>query len=247
MSPRLHHRNPARFDILSKQDVLALLAGAHALERAEQCGVANQPLRGKNLAVLGTPADESGLAAFRRAATRLGAQVTCIPSEGVGIGDTVVLLGRLYDAVDCEGLDDALVERLRREAGVPIYDGLTAPQHPIRALAVLMAIEQRSGKPLARTRACIVHPRADASAVGALLHAAALVSFELCVVAPPAAWPAASEANGAPATLAAPGSESAAQAVARADVVLDLGAAQAASADGPSRYTLQSLLLASLA
>ena len=247
MSPRLHHRNPSRFDTLSKQDVLSLLAGAHALERAEQCGVANQPLRGKNLAVLGTPADESGLAAFRRAATRLGAQVTCIPSEGVGIGDTVVLLGRLYDAVNCEGLDDTLVERLRGEAGVPVYDGLTAPQHPIHALAVLMAIEQRSGKPLAGTRACVVHPRAGASAVASLLHVAALVGLELCVVASSASWPAVSETNGALAPLATPGSESAAHAMARADVVLDLGAEHTASADGPRRYTLQSLLLASLA
>ena len=245
MSPRLHHRNPSSFDTLSKQDVLSLLAGARALERAEQCGVANQPLRGKNLALLGTPADESGLAVFRRAATRLGAQVACIPPEGVGIGDTVVLLGRLYDAVDCEGLDDALVERLRREAGVPVYDGLAAPQHPMHALATLMAIEQRSGRPLAGMRACVVHPGAGASAVGTLLHAAALVGLDLCVVASPVSGPTASETSGTLATLAPPGSESAALAMSRADVVLDL--ANMALADGPWRYTLQSLLIASLA
>jgi len=226
MPPRLNHRHPFSFDTLSKQDVLSLLAGARALERAERCGVAQQPLRGKNLALLGTPADEAGAAAFRRAAARLGAKVACIPAEGAGTGDTVALLGRLYDAVDCEGVDGVLVDRLRRDAGVPVYDGLAAPQHAMRALAVLRAIEQRSGRPLADTRACVVHAGADASSVSALQQAAALAGLDLHVAA-------------------APGGDGAACAVAQADVVLDLDAA--ASADEPWGYILQSLLLASLA
>ncbi len=256
MSPRLHQRNLSNFDALSGDDVRLLLAGARTLERAAQRGVANQPLRGKNLALLGTPADAPGLAAFREAATGLGAHVACIPAGGAGMGDAVALLGRLYDAVDCEGLDDALVERLQRQAGVPVYAGLAAPQHPLHALAVLMAVEQRSGKPLADTRACVVHPGADAPAVGALLRAAALAGLGLCVVAPPAAWPAAAatrrsrdaaQANGAGTSLVPPGGEDAARAAAQADVVLELDGAHAAEAGESWRYVLQSLLLASLA
>lgn len=228
MSPRLHHSNPLGFDALSRQDVLALLAAARALERAEHCGVIHEPLRSKNLALLGTPADEAGAAAFRRAATRLGAKVACIPSAGLGAGDTIALLGRLYDAVDCEGLDDALVERLRRGAGVPVYNGLAAPQHPMRALAVLMLIEQRSSRPLAQTRACVANPGGDTAAVGALRQAAALAGLELRIV---------TQAVG----------DDAASAMAGADVVLDLAAAPSAPADGAWGYILQSLLLASLA
>ena len=44
-------------------------------------------------------------------------------------------MGRLYDAIECQGLPRDLVRQLGEEAGVPVYDGLASPTHPTARLA----------------------------------------------------------------------------------------------------------------
>lgn len=103
---------------------------AAALEHSARSGLAVQSLRGKNLAVLCESVDCPGLESFRRAANALGAQVTQIrPSDALNMSarssDMVgSLLGRLYDAIDCHGLDPAVIERLERVTGKPVFNDL---------------------------------------------------------------------------------------------------------------------------
>lgn len=249
MSPRLHHRQLWSLAHLTGADVLALVAAARALEGSDRFGVVHRPLAGRNIALLSRSPDDAAQAAFCRAAAELGAQVARIPFTGADAQDTAALLGRLYDAVDCEGLDTAFVERLEREAGVPVHNGLADAQHPAQALADLMAIQQRSAKPLAQTRACVLPGDADVQRVAALVHAAALVGMDLRVIAPRAAWPSAHGLLAARRHAQASGGriefgESDADARAGADVVLDMRAA--ADAETNRRYTQQAILLASL-
>ncbi len=57
------------------------------------------------------------------------AQISHIPATLDGasrirdIEATAQLLGRLYDAVECQGIDEAVVRRLGLAASIPIYAG----------------------------------------------------------------------------------------------------------------------------
>jgi ornithine carbamoyltransferase len=48
---------------------------------------------------------------------------------------TARILGRLYDAVECQGMAPELVRRVSREAAIPIYGGIACATHPTAALA----------------------------------------------------------------------------------------------------------------
>lgn len=90
-------------------------------------------LRGKQFGLL--CADPQGAEArfVERAAGLLGARVACLhatlapDSAGEDVQHTAHILGRLYDAIVCIGLDAALVARIGAHAGVPV---LACPADP---------------------------------------------------------------------------------------------------------------------
>jgi ornithine carbamoyltransferase len=99
-------------------------------------GLARGTLRGKNLALV-CESDDSGAALlFQQAASELGARVAHVRPNMDGestdeeICYTARLLGRLYDAIECQGLTAQLVDRIRSCAGVPVYEGLALDSHP---------------------------------------------------------------------------------------------------------------------
>lgn len=110
-----------------------------------------RPLQGRHLAVLGRP---QGAQAFGEAMEALGARVSHIgaPESGSapepGSAKAQRLLGRLYDAIDCCGVPAAYVEALDAQAGVPVFNGLAEDMHPLRAIAMLLAMQAWSGRPL---------------------------------------------------------------------------------------------------
>jgi ornithine carbamoyltransferase len=254
MNQPLHHRNLWSLDALSRTDVMALLDIAHALKRANATGSAQRPLRGKNLAVLSAKTAGSKPSDFQRAATELGAQVAHVrPGESQieRISHAARLLGRLYDAIDCEGLDDATLQQIDREAGVPVFNGLADDAHPTRVLATLLDLQDRSGLPLSSLRVTYLGdartPRGDA-----LLQAAALTGMELRIGAPRDAWPDARRLEHATRIAQSTGArlcllESTAEATDGAGFVLDeRNGTQVATTDD-QRYALQAVLLSTLA
>jgi len=98
-------------------------------------------LAGKHLCVLGAMTDGRDAVAFRDAARELGAQVTALhpgqlalrtPAE---VARCARLLGRLYDAVECQGVAPDLVRDLREAADIPVYGGLATDGHVTAVLA----------------------------------------------------------------------------------------------------------------
>jgi ornithine carbamoyltransferase len=141
MYPTLTQRSLLAFDKMSPQDVSAMLANARTLQRAAASGKGQLLLRGKNLGLLCEAADDQDTALLRRAAVELGAHVAHIrpslselstPHE---VEHTARMLGRLYDAVVCQGMPPALVQQVRDDAGVPVYDGIAFWDHPAARLA----------------------------------------------------------------------------------------------------------------
>lgn len=122
---------------LSAADATALVATALGLKRAAAQGLAPTLLRGKHLAVFADdPACEAALA-FERAASRLGARVSHVRAHEELLradGSHVIVLARLYDAIEWEGLSPEAALRLQDRIGIPVFYGLAEPGHPLAGL-----------------------------------------------------------------------------------------------------------------
>ncbi|RQP24926.1 Rossmann-fold NAD(P)-binding domain-containing protein [Piscinibacter terrae] len=131
-------------------DAAALRSRALQLAHASQAGLAATLLRGKNIGLLSTGDDAVGDGTLLlHAAAGLGAHVARLPSS-LGedsppqeVDHTARMLGRLYDAVVCQGLPAALVRRIRDSAGVPVLDGTTSWDH---AASLLAQVEPNPGQ-----------------------------------------------------------------------------------------------------
>ncbi|HMO48441.1 MAG TPA: ornithine carbamoyltransferase [Rubrivivax sp.] len=125
----------------------AWLEQARTLQRAVRAGRTQLLLRGKNLGLL---CDDDTLPAavfFRASASELGAHVAHIGmslserSPAQEVARTAHLLGRLYDAIECQGLAGALVGQLAELSGIPVYDGMALNAAQLTRLALLLGPE----------------------------------------------------------------------------------------------------------
>lgn len=190
----LHHRSLWSLDNLSSLNLAALLDDALALKQAAQHGRPQQPLRGKNLAVMCESADDPALQDFTAAATALGARVAHIrPSNSritqPGVAhETASMLGRLYDAIECEGMPLAVVRDVERGTGRPVFNGVAEAAHPLRVIGDLMTMREHTGKPL--NHLSMVYVGDASSPTGdAWLQSAALAGLNLCLASPTAQQP----------------------------------------------------------
>ena len=112
----------------------ALLARASGLKLAALAGSDARPLLGKHLALV---CEQEGPDAelFRQAGIGLGARVTTLrptlgdASSHAEVVRTSRLLGRLYDAVECQGIEPRLVRQIRTAADIPIFEGVASSGH----------------------------------------------------------------------------------------------------------------------
>ena len=152
MHPTLSHHGVLAFDPIAPRDVAFVLDNARALQLAAQAGDLRSMLRGRKFGLLcevdiDSDSDSvraSAAALFRRAAVELGAHVAHIrpsltdlstPQE---VQNTARMLGRLYDAVECQGMASELVHQMGVDAGVPVYDGIASQRHPTAKLGDLL-------------------------------------------------------------------------------------------------------------
>lgn len=122
---------------LNVSDAQKLRATARALRGAAQAGQTQALLRGKHLALMCDEAEFEPAALFEQAALGLGARVSRIPVQdprAAGAGDTLRVLARLYDAVECERAGPDTVLALQHAIGVPVFNGLAAPGHALMRL-----------------------------------------------------------------------------------------------------------------
>ncbi len=132
-------------------DDKALLDQARSLQRAATAGRAQPLLRGKNLGLLCADDNQPQARLFRQAASELGAHVAHIGmslsehSAAQEVAHTARMLGRLYDAVECQGLTGALVRQMADVAGIAVYDGLACNEPLISRLAAQLGDEAAAG------------------------------------------------------------------------------------------------------
>ncbi len=195
MSYNLKNRSLLSLAELSAADVSFLLDVAHELKQAKRAGTEQQQLRGKNIALLFEKASTRTRAAFEVAAYDQGANVSFIGpgdsqlGEKESVKDTARVLGRLYDAIEYRGFEQATVQALAQHAGVPVYNGLTNQFHPTQILADFMTMREHSNRPLNEICFCFLGD-ARYNMGDSLLQGAALMGMDLRIAAPKALWPA---------------------------------------------------------
>jgi len=142
LSPKT--RAPDLAPQLSPLKVTSLLCRARLLQRAALEGNTPRLLRGKNVGLLCETQPDEAQALFRSASEELGARVAVMRSDlslasaAQEVQNTARMLGRLYEAVECQGMNPALVERIGHHAGIPVFDGAATKGHPVDRLAELL-------------------------------------------------------------------------------------------------------------
>lgn len=140
------NHNFSAFHALSPQDETALVMRARLLQAASLRGAPSLQLKGKKLGIL---CDEGGdrnesRQLFQHAAEELGAHVAIIRPALSSLGNpgeiehTARVLGRFYDALECQGMAPEVVRQIGRHAGIPVYDGLACASHSTARLADLL-------------------------------------------------------------------------------------------------------------
>jgi len=141
MLSELKHRALTGFEDLSPHEMNVVLHAARTLQTAARAGAVKPLLRGRNIALMAESIEDRPGRLFCRAATELGAHVAHIrpslsqlatPAE---VRHTARILGRLYDAIACQGMSAADVRRIRSDAGVPVYENVAGDDHPTAGLA----------------------------------------------------------------------------------------------------------------
>ena len=156
MHTTLSHHGLLAFEPIAPRDVAFVLDNARALQLAAQVGDVRALLRGRKFGLMceidddgdsehdNASASASDAALFRRAAVELGAHVAHIRPSLTELSTpqevlrTARMLGRLYDAVECQGKAANLVHRLDADAGVPVYDAIASQRHPTAKLDGLL-------------------------------------------------------------------------------------------------------------
>jgi len=117
-----------------------ILARARSLARRSDLTVTGRSLRGRRIGMLCRPDTESAVL-LRDAAEALGAKVAAVGPMWEGIDDegearrTASVIGRFYDAVECEGMPAHLSEAFRGSCPAIVFEGLASGDHPIARLA----------------------------------------------------------------------------------------------------------------
>ena len=134
------------------EEIETLIDLAADLKDKKKNGQLVDVLRGKNIAVIFEKTSTRTRCSFEVAAHDLGMGVTYLDPTGSQIGkkesiaDTARVLGRMFDGIEYRGFGQDLVEKLAKNAGVPVWNGLTNEFHPTQILADFLTLKEKFGK-----------------------------------------------------------------------------------------------------
>ena len=149
--PDLRGRNFLTLLDYTPEEIRYLLDLSKELKDKKRNGVEHRYLSGKNIVLLFEKTSTRTRCAFEVAGLDLGMGVTYLDpgasqmGKKESISDTAKVLGRMYDGIEYRGYDQAIVEELANNAGVPVWNGLTTEFHPTQMLADVMTVEENFG------------------------------------------------------------------------------------------------------
>ncbi len=134
------------------EEILYLLDLAADFKAKKKQGIPVDTLKGKNVALIFEKTSTRTRCSFEVAAHDLGMGTTYLDPSGSQIGkkesieDTARVLGRMYEGIEYRGFEQEIVEELAKNAGVPVWNGLTNEFHPTQMLADMLTIREHLGK-----------------------------------------------------------------------------------------------------
>lgn len=170
-----------------------ILAHAHALKQARAGRPRGAPdddvrLAGRVLAAIFEKPSTRTRLSFDIAMRQLGGATLSFAAgdlqlgRGETIADTARVLARMVDCVMLRARAHADLEAFAAASDVPVINGLTDRSHPCQAVADLMTVEERLGRPVAETRWAWL---GDGNNVcHSLIEAAGLLGFRLRIAGP---------------------------------------------------------------
>ncbi|MBQ7144946.1 MAG: ornithine carbamoyltransferase [Oscillospiraceae bacterium] len=151
ISPNFKGRSFLTLLDYTPEELTALLDLADALKAQKQQGVPHRIHAGKNVALIFEKTSTRTRCAFEVAAADLGMYAVYLDPKASQIGkkesiaDTAKVLGRMFDGIEYRGFGQERVEALAKDAGVPVWNGLTNEFHPTQVLADAMTIREHFG------------------------------------------------------------------------------------------------------
>ncbi len=194
MAVNLRHRSFLKELDFSPDELRFLIDLAAQLKAAKLAGYERPSLSGRNIAVIFEKTSTRTRCAFEVAAHDQGAHVTYLDPSGSQMGrkestqDTARVLGRMFDGIEYRGFAQDTVETLARNAGVPVWNGLTDEWHPTQMLADMLTMREHSTKHLDEIAYCYLGDARNNTA-RSLLVTGALLGMDVRIAAPRELWP----------------------------------------------------------
>lgn len=175
-------------------EIRHLLDLSMELKAAKREGREVPRLSGLNIALIFEKTSTRTRCAFEVAAYDQGAHVTYLGPTGSQIGhkesvaDTARVLGRMYDGIEYRGFGQDRVETLARDAGVPVWNGLTDEFHPTQVVADVMTMVEHAGRPPEEISFCYLGDARN-NVGNSLMVGAAKLGMDVRLCAPRSNWP----------------------------------------------------------
>jgi len=148
----LKGRNFLKLLDFTSDEIEYLINYAALLKEEKLMGKDQRICSGKNIALIFEKTSTRTRCAFEVAAHDLGMNVTYLDPSASQIGkkesiaDTAKVLGRMFDGIEYRGYGQEIVENLAKNAGVPVWNGLTNEFHPTQILADFLTIKEHFGE-----------------------------------------------------------------------------------------------------
>ncbi|CAL4043347.1 ornithine carbamoyltransferase [Buchnera aphidicola] len=152
-------------------------------------------LKGKNIVLIFEKESTRTRCAFEVAAFDQGAHVTYLGPGNTHLGykesivDTAKVLSRLYDGIEYRGHDHNVINNLAKFSKIPVWNGLTDQFHPTQLLADLLTMQEIIKNRKINEISCAYVGDASNNIANTILEAAAIIGFDLRIVAPKKYWP----------------------------------------------------------
>ena len=171
------------------EEILYLIDLAAQLKEKKRKGIVEQPLIGKNVALIFEKTSTRTRCSFEVAAHDLGMGVTYLDPSGSQIGkkesiaDTARVLCTMFEGIEYRGFGQEIVEELAKYSSVPVWNGLTDTDHPTQVLADFMTMEEHIDKPLEEMNLTFVGDLSD-NVMYALMYGSAIMGLNFKAVGP---------------------------------------------------------------
>lgn len=176
------------------KEIATFLHLALELKQAKQNGLEQKYLQNKNIVLIFEKDSTRTRCSFEVAAYDQGAHTTYLGPNGSQISqkesmaDTAKVLGRMYDGIQYRGFEQKRVITLAKNAGVPVWNGLTDEAHPTQVLADFMTLYEQIKRPLNRLSFAYLGDARN-NMGHSLMEGAALMGMDIRLVAPRVFWP----------------------------------------------------------